>query len=247
MRVAVRATLAAARCFGSRIWRASLGAQDARQQARISRRITAKPTSAMVAEQVQRGHRAATIIIDPRVRGQVTVLSNAPMTPDAFYRAFLATLEVHGFVALDSGNAIQIVPDANARRSARGDDYVTQAIVLDNIGAAQLVPILRPLLPQSAHLAAHPTSNASDHRRPAAEHAPHARPHSAHGSRRHPGRRGHPARERRGRRRRADARPAESERRRRPAARRRSKSSPTTRTNSVLLAGPGRRACRCAR
>ncbi len=68
-------------------------------------------------------------------------------------------LEVHGFVALDSGNAIQIVPDANARFGA-GDDYVTQAIVLDNIGAAQLVPILRPLLPQSAHLAAHQPSNA---------------------------------------------------------------------------------------
>ena len=79
--------------------------------------------------------------------------------PTAFYRLFLSTLEVHGFVALDSGDAIQIVPDANARFGA-GDDYVTQAIVLDNIGAAQLVPILRPLLPQSAHLAAHPPSNA---------------------------------------------------------------------------------------
>jgi general secretion pathway protein D len=93
------------------------------------------------------------------VRAQVTVLSNAPMSPDAFYRLFLSTLEVHGFVALDSGGAIQIVPDANARFGA-GDDYVTQAIVLDNIGAAQLVPILRPLLPQSAHLAAHQVSNA---------------------------------------------------------------------------------------
>ena len=50
-------------------------------------------------------------------------------------------------------------PDANARFGA-GDDYVTQAIILDNIGAAQLVPILRPLLPQSAHLASHPSSNA---------------------------------------------------------------------------------------
>ena len=98
-------------------------------------------------------------IIDPRVRAQVTVLSNAPMTADAFYRTFLASLEVHGFVALDSGSAIQIVPDSNARFGA-GDDYVTQAIILDNIGASQLVPILRPLLPQSAHLAAHQISNA---------------------------------------------------------------------------------------
>jgi general secretion pathway protein D len=112
----------------------------------------------MVAEQVQTVI-GRTIIIDPRVRAQVTVLSNAPMTADAFYRTFLASLEVHGFVALDSGSAIQIVPDSNARFGA-GDDYVTQAIILDNIGASQLVPILRPLLPQSAHLAAHQISNA---------------------------------------------------------------------------------------
>jgi general secretion pathway protein D len=112
----------------------------------------------VVADQVQQVI-GRPIIIDPRVRAQVTVLSNAPMSPDAFYNLFLSTLEVHGFVALDSGDAIQIVPDANARFGA-GDDYVTQAIVLDNIGAAQLVPILRPLLPQSAHLAAHPSSNA---------------------------------------------------------------------------------------
>jgi general secretion pathway protein D len=99
------------------------------------------------------------IIVDPRVRAQVTVISNEPMSEEAFYRLFLATLEVHGFVGLDSGNAIQVVPDANARFGA-GDDYVTQAIVLDNIGAASLVPILRPLLPQSAHLAAVQPSNA---------------------------------------------------------------------------------------
>ncbi len=112
----------------------------------------------MVIEQVQQVI-GRPIIIDPRVRAQLTVLSNAPMTADAFYRTFLASLEVHGFVALESGNSIQIVPDSNARFGA-GDDYVTQAIVLDNIGAAQLVPILRPLLPQSAHLASHPSSNA---------------------------------------------------------------------------------------
>ncbi len=112
----------------------------------------------MVAEQVQQVI-GRPIIIDPRVRAQVTVLSNGPMSEDAFYRLFLSALEVHGFVALDSGNAIQIVPDANARFGS-GDDYVTQALILDNIGAAQLVPILRPLLPQSAHLAAHQPSNA---------------------------------------------------------------------------------------
>ena len=112
----------------------------------------------VVADQVQQVI-GRPIIIDPRVRAQVTVLSNAPMSPDAFYKLFQSALEVHGFVALDSGTAIEIVPDANAR-FGEGDDYISQAIVLQNIGAAQLVPILRPLLPQSAHLAAHPASNA---------------------------------------------------------------------------------------
>ena len=57
-----------------------------------------------------------TIIPDPRVRAQVTMLSQTPMTPDAFYEAFLALLSVHQFVAVESGGIIKIVPDANARQ-----------------------------------------------------------------------------------------------------------------------------------
>src|SRR5204862_6537510 len=57
-----------------------------------------------------------TIIPDPRVRAQVTMLSQTPMTPAAFYEAFLALLQVHQFVAVESGNIIRIMPDANARQ-----------------------------------------------------------------------------------------------------------------------------------
>ncbi|NNC63377.1 MAG: type II secretion system secretin GspD [Gammaproteobacteria bacterium] len=102
-------------------------------------------------------------LVDPRVNANVTLLSFSPMSSDAFYQAFLATLQVHGFAAIDSGEVIKIVQDANARFMSsgpgEGDAYVTQTVALDNIGAAQLVPILRPLMPQSAHLAAHQTSN----------------------------------------------------------------------------------------
>jgi general secretion pathway protein D len=106
-------------------------------------------------------------ILDPRVKAQVTMLSSAPMTPGAFYEAFLSILSVYGFVAVPSGNVIKILPDANARQvpgaesgtSALADDIVTQVIAVDNIAAAQLVPILRPLIPQYGHLAAHPASN----------------------------------------------------------------------------------------
>jgi general secretion pathway protein D len=108
-------------------------------------------------------------IVDPRVRAQVTMLSSTPMSPAAFYEAFLSILQVHGFVAVPSGDVIKIIPDANARQvpandlpssvSDSSDEIVTQVVAVKNVSAAQLVPILRPLIPQYGHLAAYPASN----------------------------------------------------------------------------------------
>jgi general secretion pathway protein D len=108
-------------------------------------------------------------IVDPRVRAQVTMLSSTPMSPEAFYEAFLSILQVHGFVAVPSGDVVKIIPDANARQlpandlpsrvSSTSDEIVTQVIAVKNVSAAQLVPILRPLIPQYGHLAAYPASN----------------------------------------------------------------------------------------
>ncbi len=108
-------------------------------------------------------------IVDPRVKAQVTMLSSSPMTPNAFYEAFLSILQVHGFVAVPSGDTIKIIPDANARQvpandlpshvNASSDEIVTQVVAVRNVSAAQLVPILRPLIPQYGHLAAYPASN----------------------------------------------------------------------------------------
>ena len=110
-----------------------------------------------------------TIIIDPRVTGQkVTMVSSTPMSPEVFYEAFLSILEVHQYAAVTSGDIVKIIPNATARQypgpigsSAAGgpDDYITQVIQVNNVGAAQLVPILRPLVPQYGHLVAHPGSN----------------------------------------------------------------------------------------
>jgi general secretion pathway protein D len=103
-------------------------------------------------------------IVDPRVRAQVTMLSSTPMTPDQFYQAFLAILQVHGFVAVPAGNVVKIVPDANMRQyaandlpdrvSPSSDEMVTQVLAVQNINASQLVPVLRPLMPQNAQLSA---------------------------------------------------------------------------------------------
>lgn len=110
-----------------------------------------------------------TIIVDPRVTGQkVTMISSTPLSPEAFYEAFLSVLEVHGYAAVTSGDIIKIIPNATARQyagpigsaAAQGpDDIITQVVSVQNVGAAQLVPILRPLVPQYGHLVAHPGSN----------------------------------------------------------------------------------------
>ena len=115
-------------------------------------------------------------IPDPRVRAQVTMLSSTPMTPDQFYQAFLAILQVHGFVAVPAGAVIKIVPDANMRQyaandlpdrvSSSSDEMVTQVLAVQNVNASQLVPVLRPLMPQNAQLSAVTGSNIlilSDH------------------------------------------------------------------------------------
>jgi general secretion pathway protein D len=108
-------------------------------------------------------------IIDPRVRAQVTMLSATPMSPAQFYEAFLSILQVYGFIAVPAGNVVKILPDANARSipatdlpdhvSSTSDEIVTQVLDVKNVSAAQLVPILRPMVPQYGHLVAVPSGN----------------------------------------------------------------------------------------
>jgi general secretion pathway protein D len=108
-------------------------------------------------------------IIDPRVNAKVTMLSATPMSPAAFYEAFLAVLQVYGYVAVPAGKVIKIIPNTDARQlpsidlpssvSSTSDEIVTQIITMKNISAAQLVPLLRPLIPQQGHLAAYPSGN----------------------------------------------------------------------------------------
>ncbi|WP_240954189.1 type II secretion system secretin GspD [Solimonas marina] len=108
-------------------------------------------------------------IVDNRVKGKVTVISASPMSSDSLYATFLAVLEVNGFATVPAGDAIKIVPDANVKWEGGGytndsrhlprDEVVTHVFQLQNVSAAQLVPILRPLMPQWAHLAAYQANN----------------------------------------------------------------------------------------
>ena len=108
-------------------------------------------------------------IVDPRVKGKVTIISSRPMKQDEVYQVFLSVLKVHGFAAIPSKNIIKIVPEVTAKQDdiptvtakhpGHGDQVVTRVIEVKNVDAAQLVPILRPLVPQTGHLAAYPPSN----------------------------------------------------------------------------------------
>ncbi|MCW9055520.1 MAG: type II secretion system protein GspD, partial [Gammaproteobacteria bacterium] len=107
-------------------------------------------------------------IVDPRVKAKVTVVSAKTMSEKEVYEVFLSVLQVHGYAAVPVGNIIKIVPEVNAKqgplplvgeKGSRGDELVTRVITLDFVPAAQLVPILRPLVPQQGHLAAYNPTN----------------------------------------------------------------------------------------
>ena len=108
-------------------------------------------------------------IVAPNVQGKVTVISARPMKPDEIYDVFLSVLRVHGFAAVPSGSMIKIVPEAMAQQdgsaAANGynppsaDELVTRVVPVRHVSAAELVPILRPLMPQGGQLIAHAASN----------------------------------------------------------------------------------------
>lgn len=108
-------------------------------------------------------------IVDPRVKGKVNIISTRPMEQEETYRVFLSILQVHGYSAVPSGKVVKIIPDITAKQSSIPvqhprdgrsiDEFITQVIPIQNVAAAQLVPILRPLVPQQSHLAAYPPTN----------------------------------------------------------------------------------------
>ena len=107
-------------------------------------------------------------VVDPRVKAKVTVVSSNTMSENEVYEVFLSVLQVHGYAAVPVGSIIKIVPEVNAKqgplpvvrgKGGTGDQLITKVITLDHVPAAQLVPILRPLVPQQGHLAAYNPTN----------------------------------------------------------------------------------------
>lgn len=115
-------------------------------------------------------------VLDPRVRANdITVISRKALTADEVYQLFLSVLQVNGYAAIPSGDSVKIVPSTTAKsynlplvkgKITDGQGLVTEVLSLHDLSATELVPVLRPLVPQYGHLAAVASANAlvvSDH------------------------------------------------------------------------------------
>ncbi len=103
-----------------------------------------------------------TFVIDPRLKGSVTVISDTPMDKEGVYALFLSVLRLHNFTAVPSGNVVRIQQNATGKQTpgAQGalenvapEELVTRVITAQNVDSAELVKILRPLIPQYGHIA----------------------------------------------------------------------------------------------
>jgi general secretion pathway protein D len=103
-------------------------------------------------------------VLDPRA--PQTIDLGGLEHKDVTYPELLSILQVNGMVVLADGGIVQVLPNTDARQMASpivvapeaikslDDEWVTCVVPVKNISAAQLVPILRPLMPQYAHMAA---------------------------------------------------------------------------------------------
>tara|TARA_B100001964_G_scaffold240594_1_gene310757 strand:+ start:2409 stop:4313 length:1905 start_codon:yes stop_codon:yes gene_type:complete len=103
-----------------------------------------------------------TFIVDPRVKGNVTVISSAFLNGEGVYQLFLSVLRVHGYAAVPAGNVTKIVQQVLAKQSGHPLDFddeleteelVTRVVPIRNAPSIDLVKILRPLIPQYGHVA----------------------------------------------------------------------------------------------
>ena len=109
-------------------------------------------------------------VIDPRVQGKISIVSSTPMSNHALYQVFLSVLQVSGYAAIPSGDIIKIIPNIDAktqspdlingmRNPPQGDDMMVAVVPVHYVPSEQLVPVLRPLMPQWSSVSAYAPSN----------------------------------------------------------------------------------------
>ncbi|OAI01135.1 type II secretion system secretin GspD [Methylomonas methanica] len=108
-------------------------------------------------------------IIDPRITGNISVVTSTPMKSAQVYDVFLSILKVHGYSAIPNGNVVKIIPNVTAKQDGEeselrgnpqnGDEQLTRVLQVHHVDATQLVQTLLPLMPQYAFIGAVPESN----------------------------------------------------------------------------------------
>ncbi|KTD41570.1 GspD family T2SS secretin variant LspD [Legionella parisiensis] len=109
-------------------------------------------------------------VIDPRVQGKISIVSTTPMNNDELYEVFLSVLQVSGYAAIPSGSIIKIIPNIDAKTQSpdlpngmqlppKGDDMMVAVVPVHYVPSEQLVPVLRPLMPQWSSISAYAPSN----------------------------------------------------------------------------------------
>lgn len=109
-------------------------------------------------------------VIDPRVQGKISIVSSTPMSDKELYQVFLSVLQVSGFAAVPAGSVIKIIPNIDAktvsgdmltdfRSPPEGDDMLVEVIPVKYVPSEQLIPVLRPLMPQWSNVSAYAPSN----------------------------------------------------------------------------------------
>ncbi len=108
-------------------------------------------------------------VVDPRVKGTITLYSEEPLSPREAYLNYLTALRGLGFTVVEAGGIFKVVPEADAKLQAgvvsvgdvsrRGDQVITQIFKLDHESANNMVPVLRPLISPNNTINANPGTN----------------------------------------------------------------------------------------
>ncbi len=109
-------------------------------------------------------------VIDPRVQGKISIISGSAITDRELYQVFLSMLQVSGYAAIPYGEVIKIVPNIDAKTisnfftrppigTLKGDEMLVEVVPVQYVPAEQLVPVLRPLMPQWSSISAYEPSN----------------------------------------------------------------------------------------
>lgn len=113
-------------------------------------------------------HTGKNFILDPRVMGNINIISQTPVSKELAYQILLSALRVHGFSAVEERGVVKIVPEADAKTGGTvidrntqvsGDRIVTQVFALQNESASQLAAVLRPLVAPNNFIGAYPGNN----------------------------------------------------------------------------------------